>query len=79
MSSPVPYVELNMCNYDEDQVAQLNEWAIWAYGVIEAALEAKPTPPDGCDIDSFWVGHTAALVPLMRYTHENHRDSRQSS
>ena len=29
------YIELNMANYDEDQVCQLNGWAIWAYGEIE--------------------------------------------
>ena len=29
------HIELNMANYDEDQVAQLNGWAIWAYGEIE--------------------------------------------
>ena len=29
------YIELNMANYDEDQVAQLNGGAIWAYGEIE--------------------------------------------
>lgn len=29
------YIELNMSNYDEDQVAQLNGWAIQAYGEIE--------------------------------------------
>lgn len=29
------YIELNMANYDEDQVAQLNAWGIWAYGEIE--------------------------------------------
>lgn len=29
------YIELNMANYDEDQVAQLNGWAIQAYGEIE--------------------------------------------
>lgn len=30
------YIELNMRNYNEDQVAQLNEWAIAAYAAIEA-------------------------------------------
>jgi hypothetical protein len=29
------YIELNMANYDEDQVCQLNAWAIWAVGEIE--------------------------------------------
>ncbi len=29
------YIELNMSNYDEDQVSQLNGWSIWAYGEIE--------------------------------------------
>lgn len=29
------YIELNMANYDEDQVSQLNGWAIWAHGEIE--------------------------------------------
>ena len=29
------YIELNMANYDEDQVSQLNAWGIWAYGEIE--------------------------------------------
>lgn len=29
------HIELNMANYDEDQVAQLNGWSIWAYGEIE--------------------------------------------
>lgn len=24
------YIELNMHNYDHDEVCQLNEWAIWA-------------------------------------------------
>ena len=29
------YIELNMANYDEDQVCQLNAWAIWAVDEIE--------------------------------------------
>ena len=32
---PVSYIELNMGNYDEDDVAQLNEWGIWASDRIE--------------------------------------------
>lgn len=32
------YVELNMRNYDEDQVSELNEWGIWAFDRI-ATLE----------------------------------------
>ena len=32
---PVSYIELNMQNYDEDDVSQLNEWAIWATDRIE--------------------------------------------
>lgn len=29
------YIELNMNNYDEEQVSQLNEWATWAFQHIE--------------------------------------------
>jgi len=29
------YIELNMCNYNDDDVAHLNEWGIWAAGEIE--------------------------------------------
>ena len=32
---PVDYIELNMCNYDDNQVADLNEWGAWAYKEIE--------------------------------------------
>ncbi len=32
---PVPYIELNLSNYDAEDVAQLNEWAIWASYEIE--------------------------------------------
>lgn len=35
MQAPVEFIELNMGNYDDDQVAQLNQWAIWAAGQIE--------------------------------------------
>ena len=31
----VEYIELNMANYDEDQVSQLNAWGIWASHEIE--------------------------------------------
>lgn len=44
-SEPEPkYVELNMLNYDADDVAQLNAWGIWAVGEIDrlkAELERK--------------------------------------
>lgn len=33
-NGPVPYVELNMGNYGDDDVAQLNNWGIWAAGEI---------------------------------------------
>lgn len=33
---PVDYLELNLNNYCEDEVAQLNEWAIWAATKIES-------------------------------------------
>jgi hypothetical protein len=29
------YEELNMCNYDEDLVAKLNTWGIWAVDEID--------------------------------------------
>jgi len=29
------YIELNLSNYDHDDVCQLNSWAIWAFGRIE--------------------------------------------
>ena len=32
---PVEFIELNILNYDHDQVCQLNEWAIWAISRIE--------------------------------------------
>ena len=32
---PADYIELNLNNYDEDDVSQLNEWAIWASDEIE--------------------------------------------
>ncbi len=35
---PVEYIELNMSNFDDDDVSQLNEWGIWAVGRI-AELE----------------------------------------
>ena len=31
----VEYIELNLSNYDDEDVAQLNEWAIQAYKRIE--------------------------------------------
>lgn len=34
------YIELNMQNYDEEQVNQLNDWGIWAYTRI-ATLERR--------------------------------------
>jgi hypothetical protein len=44
---PEGYIELNMSNYDADDVSRLNEWAIAAYGVLEsaqqdAAIESQP-------------------------------------
>lgn len=41
---PVEYIELNMSNYNEDDVSQLNEWAIWAAGRIEAIAESAAQP-----------------------------------
>jgi len=32
---PVEYIELNLCNHDEHDVSQLNEWGIWAVEEIE--------------------------------------------
>lgn len=29
-SPPFDYIELNMSNYDDDDVSQLNQWGIWA-------------------------------------------------
>lgn len=34
MSEP-EYIELNMSNYDDEDVSQLNQWGIWAVGRIE--------------------------------------------
>lgn len=34
MSQP-EYIKVNMFNYDEDQVDQLNEWGIWASQYID--------------------------------------------
>ena len=34
MSQP-EYIELNMVNYNSDEVLQLNQWGIWAAGRIE--------------------------------------------
>lgn len=31
----VEYIELNMSNFSYDDVAQLNQWAIWAAGELE--------------------------------------------
>ena len=55
---PVDYIELNMCNYDDDDVAQLNEWAMWAFRHIDAnqankdaetlALRVIGEHPDTC-------------------------------
>lgn len=39
LAEPVEYIELNMNNYDEDDVAQLNNWAIWARDRIEELEE----------------------------------------
>lgn len=36
------YIELNMANYDENQVSHLNWWAVWAYEEIER-LQADNT------------------------------------
>ena len=41
-TAPVEYIELNLSNYDADDVSQLNEWAIWAYG----RLQQPPLPDD---------------------------------
>ncbi len=38
-NEPVEHIELNILNYNEDQVSQLNEWAIWAYEEIELLKE----------------------------------------
>ena len=32
---PVDYIELNMGNYDEYEVSQLNQWGIWASDRID--------------------------------------------
>ena len=32
---PVEYIELNLSNFNDDDVSQLNEWGIWAAGRIE--------------------------------------------
>ena len=37
--SPVEYIELNMANYDEDDVAQINQWGTWAVGEIAQLRE----------------------------------------
>ncbi len=42
-TAPVEYVELNMLNYNEDDVSQLNEWGAWAYDEIERLKEFLPT------------------------------------
>ena len=36
------YREINMANYDEDDVSTLNAWAIWAFGELE---RIKGFPP----------------------------------
>ena len=44
MQSPVESIELNLSNYGPDEVSQLNEWSIWAFGQIEgtdAAVAAE--------------------------------------
>jgi hypothetical protein len=46
-TADVEYVELNMSNFEDDDVSQLNEWAIAAFGAIvditgEAAFEGLP-------------------------------------
>lgn len=49
---PVPYIELNLSNYDAEDVAQLNEWAIWAFGYIEELemqIRAKDARISGLD------------------------------
>lgn len=37
---PVDYIELNLSNYTSDDVAQLNEWGVWAHERI-ATLESE--------------------------------------
>ena len=46
-TADVEYIELNMSNFDDDDVSQLSEWAIAAFGAIasitgEAAFEGLP-------------------------------------
>lgn len=43
MTSPVEYIELNLSNYGPDDVAQLNEWGIWASGEIERLQRENAT------------------------------------
>ncbi len=40
MKNDVEYIELNMSNYDTEDVAKLNAWGIWAVGHI-GELTAK--------------------------------------
>jgi hypothetical protein len=49
------YIELNMSNYDEDDVSRLNEWAIRAYGVLTGAqAECAPQQTDAEALYEAW-------------------------
>jgi hypothetical protein len=52
MKMPPGYIELNMNNYNEDDVRQLNDWAIEAHSTIEKLLDnARVSGEEGLTLD----------------------------
>lgn len=60
--SPVEYIELNLSNYSADDVAQLNQWAIWAAEELERYR--NPMPGDLEQQAAAWVAVHWALVDV---------------
>lgn len=42
MDKPVEYIELNMSNFNDDDVLQLNEWGIWAADELAKQPPSNP-------------------------------------
>lgn len=63
--APVPYQELNPSNYDHDDVDQLNEWAVWAYGELEKLQEENQRLRNGLSMVNEEVCQT--LGKALRY------------
>ncbi len=60
MNSPVEYIELNMSNYSNSDVSQLNEWAIWA----SKRLDAMEILSHSAWIGEEWIRNVVERCPL---------------